>query len=301
MIGILNGYFSGDGCVTPNAITSSSASKRLTVGISLLCNRLGIFGRMTHRQQKNNNFGTLNILPAYILDIRSKWAQIFALKVPMIHDEKQKKLDSISTSLEHRNFPAQNDVVLDAITEINELSPDKYPKLYDLTIPGTFNFMIENGHNQADTADTGYIQRQLVKAMEDLTVQHDGTVRDANMHIVQYHYGEDGLNATKIESTSIGYAKLSEKDIRREFGLVKVDFTPILTDAVISTDSTNYAQTAEMKTYVDQILEDPDDFFLIGFECLHNLVILFMTWFEPIFTHHFLCSFISRILANLFK
>ena len=106
------------------------------------------------------------------------------------------------------------------------------------------------------TADTGYIQRQLVKAMEDLTVQHDGTVRDANMNIVQFHYGEDGLNATKIEGTSIGYAKLSEKDIRREFGLAKVDFTPILTDAVISTDATNYAQTAEMKTYVEQILED---------------------------------------------
>ena len=106
------------------------------------------------------------------------------------------------------------------------------------------------------TADTGYIQRQLVKAMEDLTVQHDGTVRDANMNIVQFHYGEDGLNATKIEGTSIGYAKLSEKDIRREFGLAKVDFSPILTDAVISTDATNYAQTAEMKTYVEQILED---------------------------------------------
>jgi DNA-directed RNA polymerase beta' subunit len=159
-------------------------------------------------------------------------------------------------SVENINFQSHNDVVLDAIVEINEMTPDNYPKLYDLTVPITLNFGLANGLQVRDTADTGYIQRQLVKAMEDLTVQHDGTVRDANMNIVQFHYGEDGLNATKIEGTSIGYAKLSEKDIRREFGLAKVDFTPILTDAVISTDSTNYEQTAEMKTYVDQILED---------------------------------------------
>jgi DNA-directed RNA polymerase II subunit RPB1 len=48
------------------------------------------------------------------------------------------------------------------------------------------------------TAETGYIQRQLVKAMEDLVTHYDGTVRDANMNIVQFQYGEDGINATKI-------------------------------------------------------------------------------------------------------
>jgi DNA-directed RNA polymerase II subunit RPB1 len=58
------------------------------------------------------------------------------------------------------------------------------------------------------TADTGYIQRQLVKAMEDLTTQHDGTVRDANGNITQFRYGEDGINATKIESISLGLDKM---------------------------------------------------------------------------------------------
>jgi DNA-directed RNA polymerase II subunit RPB1 len=69
------------------------------------------------------------------------------------------------------------------------------------------------------TADTGYIQRQLVKAMEDLTVQYDGTVRDSRMNITQFHYGEDGINATKIESVNLGIGKLSDEEIQREYGM----------------------------------------------------------------------------------
>jgi DNA-directed RNA polymerase beta' subunit len=70
------------------------------------------------------------------------------------------------------------------------------------------------------TADTGYIQRQLVKAMEDIVIQYDGTVRDARGKIMQFYYGEDGVNATKIESQSLGLTKLSETDIRKDYGSV---------------------------------------------------------------------------------
>jgi DNA-directed RNA polymerase II subunit RPB1 len=84
------------------------------------------------------------------------------------------------------------------------------------------------------TADTGYIQRQLVKAMEDLTVQYDGTVRDSRMNITQFQYGEDGINATKIESVSLGIAKLSDSEIRREYGLegLGADITAALAEGV---------------------------------------------------------------------
>jgi DNA-directed RNA polymerase II subunit RPB1 len=69
------------------------------------------------------------------------------------------------------------------------------------------------------TAETGYIQRQIVKAMEDLMVQNDGTVRDANMNLVQFHYGEDGVNSTKIEAQPLPLASMSDDDIAKEFGL----------------------------------------------------------------------------------
>jgi len=78
------------------------------------------------------------------------------------------------------------------------------------------------------TADTGYIQRQLVKAMEDLTVQYDGSVRDSRMNIVQFKYGEDGINATKIESASLGLAKLSDAEIKRDYGIEGADMNGVL-------------------------------------------------------------------------
>jgi DNA-directed RNA polymerase II subunit RPB1 len=45
------------------------------------------------------------------------------------------------------------------------------------------------------TAQTGYIQRRLVKAMEDCMVHHDGSVRSADGNVVQFLYGEDGMDA----------------------------------------------------------------------------------------------------------
>ena len=83
------------------------------------------------------------------------------------------------------------------------------------------------------TADTGYIQRQLIKSMEDLTVQHDGTVRDANNNIIQFHYGEDGINPVKIEIQSYPIGNLSQEEIRNEFGMEQIDWSTVLQDGVI--------------------------------------------------------------------
>ena len=101
------------------------------------------------------------------------------------------------------------------------------------------------------TADTGYIQRQLVKSMEDLTVQHDGTVRDTNNNIVQFHYGEDGINATKIETQSLPIGKLSQEEIRTQFGMAGVDWATVLKDGIVREND------SELVTeYVEDLLFD---------------------------------------------
>jgi DNA-directed RNA polymerase beta' subunit len=69
------------------------------------------------------------------------------------------------------------------------------------------------------TADSGYLQRQLVKTMEDLMTYHDGTVRDTGGLIVQFAYGEDGTSATKIENQPIDLAKMSATEIRARFSI----------------------------------------------------------------------------------
>ena len=83
------------------------------------------------------------------------------------------------------------------------------------------------------TAETGYIQRQLIKSMEDLIVHHDGTVRDANNNIIQYHYGEDGVNPTKIETQSLSIGELSEEEITRDYGMREVDWSTVLIEGTL--------------------------------------------------------------------
>ncbi|ROT34942.1 DNA-directed RNA polymerase I subunit RPA1 [Sodiomyces alkalinus F11] len=47
------------------------------------------------------------------------------------------------------------------------------------------------------TSRSGYLQRCLIKGMEGLRVSYDSTVRDADGTLVQFLYGEDGLDVTK--------------------------------------------------------------------------------------------------------
>lgn len=55
------------------------------------------------------------------------------------------------------------------------------------------------------TAETGYIQRRLVKAMEDLTVGHDKAVRNAIGDVIQFVYGGDGFDATYLIKDTLHY------------------------------------------------------------------------------------------------
>jgi DNA-directed RNA polymerase subunit A' len=57
------------------------------------------------------------------------------------------------------------------------------------------------------TAQSGYMQRRLVNALHDLSVHEDGTVRDNNGVIVQFKYGEDGINPARSD-----YGKVADLD-----------------------------------------------------------------------------------------
>uniref|UniRef100_A0A452Y412 DNA-directed RNA polymerase n=1 Tax=Aegilops tauschii subsp. strangulata TaxID=200361 RepID=A0A452Y412_AEGTS len=49
------------------------------------------------------------------------------------------------------------------------------------------------------TAETGYMSRRLMKGLEDLSVFYDQTVRNASGGIVQFVYGDDGMDPVKME------------------------------------------------------------------------------------------------------
>ncbi|KAG7606722.1 RNA polymerase Rpb1 domain 3 [Arabidopsis thaliana x Arabidopsis arenosa] len=49
------------------------------------------------------------------------------------------------------------------------------------------------------TASTGYMSRRLMKALEDLLVHYDNTVRNASGCILQFTYGDDGMDPALME------------------------------------------------------------------------------------------------------
>ena len=67
------------------------------------------------------------------------------------------------------------------------------------------------------TADTGYMQRQIRVALEDLITQHDGSVRDATGNLVQISYGEDGANATKLEGQKLPIGGFNDERLATEY------------------------------------------------------------------------------------
>ena len=67
------------------------------------------------------------------------------------------------------------------------------------------------------TSETGYIQRKIIKAMEDLKVEYDFSVRNSNDIIVQFVYGNDGMEATFVESQPLIITKLNTDGLVNKF------------------------------------------------------------------------------------
>jgi len=58
------------------------------------------------------------------------------------------------------------------------------------------------------TPKSGYLYRRLANALQDIKVEYDGTVRDANKKIIQFMYGDDGLDVSKTEGGIINVKRI---------------------------------------------------------------------------------------------
>jgi DNA-directed RNA polymerase II subunit RPB1 len=67
------------------------------------------------------------------------------------------------------------------------------------------------------TSTTGYIQRRLIKALEDLMVNYDMTIRTNKKKIVQFQYGDDGIDTTKVEDQDMPIVEMSTQDIYNHY------------------------------------------------------------------------------------
>ena len=252
---LINGIFSGDGTVTHNSVQIGSSSNRLIHDINMCLSRLGIFGKVTITRMQSNNLGTKNMADINMLSIRANWAQTFKEKISLILKEKNDKLKLLSPSETHRNFSQHNDIVLDTIIEINQVDSSLYPKVYDLTVPSTLNFGLANGLHVVDTADSGYLQRKLIKGMEDVMIAYDKTVRSGNNVVMQYIYGDNNINQTYYKEVDLKLVTMSNTDIGKTFGFTPDELTNIATEFKLNkTELTKWSK--EIVEYMKELRDD---------------------------------------------
>ena len=95
------------------------------------------------------------------------------------------------------------------------------------------------------TQQSGYMQRRLINALEHIRLEYDGTVRDSAGDIIQFQYGEDGVDPAKSDhgqavnvSRLISQIKIGEEKgeaasadyIKKQLASVEGQLTPILMD-----------------------------------------------------------------------
>ena len=107
----------------------------------------------------------------------------------------------------------------------------------DGLMPAEFFFHAQAGREglidtAVKTSDTGYIQRRLMKTMEDQHVEYDGTVRNSMSSIVQFQYGDDGVDTVCVENQPCNLALMTLENIYSEYALSADDVNRFLDKAV---------------------------------------------------------------------
>lgn len=114
------------------------------------------------------------------------------------------------------------------------------------------------------TSQTGYIQRRLIKGLEDLKVEYDMTVRNNKGKIIQFAYGDDGFESTKVENQSIPLVGMSLEEIYLYYDIVgandqKTEINKIYTKGAATRTRKQAKDTKDKcKTYIEKMIENRD-------------------------------------------
>tara|TARA_Y100000389_G_scaffold201807_2_gene245399 strand:+ start:127 stop:4341 length:4215 start_codon:yes stop_codon:yes gene_type:complete len=72
------------------------------------------------------------------------------------------------------------------------------------------------------TGQSGYLQYQMVKTLEDLIVHNNGCVKDSQGNVVQLLYGSDGCLSEHIEEQDLNFVKeMKMSDIEKKYNIEK--------------------------------------------------------------------------------
>jgi len=115
------------------------------------------------------------------------------------------------------------------------------------------------------TSQTGYIQRRLVKGLEDLQVNYDMTVRNNKNRVIQFRYGDDCIDPVKVENQTLWLTKMTIEEIYAHYQMP----TENLDDVFVTNYTTRVKSKmrkagekakliATTQAYIDEMLEARD-------------------------------------------
>jgi DNA-directed RNA polymerase II subunit RPB1 len=114
------------------------------------------------------------------------------------------------------------------------------------------------------TSSTGYIQRRLIKGLEDLMVSYDMTVRTNKGKVVQFTYGDDGIDPVKVENQSMPLVNMSIQDIYAHYNIPDESgktkaLSSVFLKAALSRYKKQMAETQQKcKFYTEMMIENRD-------------------------------------------
>ncbi len=105
---------------------------------------------------------------------------------------------------------------------------------------------LSNISKSITTADSGYTSRKYIKATEDLKIAYDFTVRNATNSIVQFSYGDDNYDPTKIEHMPIKMFEYNDEKMKSTY-----EFEQNMME------ERTYWETFMTKDAVDELMSNP--------------------------------------------
>jgi len=115
------------------------------------------------------------------------------------------------------------------------------------------------------TSTTGYIQRRLIKGMEDLMVAYDMTVRTGKGKIIQFTYGDDSFDPLRVETQGLPLIEKTTQDIYLHYSMPECSakknvFKGVYDDGAMARHKKQLKPlAARNKYYTDFMLEARDD------------------------------------------
>jgi DNA-directed RNA polymerase II subunit RPB1 len=108
------------------------------------------------------------------------------------------------------------------------------------------------------TSETGYIQRRLMKACEDIKVHYDNTVRNVNHAIVQFLYGDDSINPAFVERQKFNIVNLNDSQLEQEYRISEAELKKSLTDATFNKMKKNKGYKGILDLEMDNLYQYRD-------------------------------------------